>query len=379
MRRHALLSWTVLRMAMVVPVLHSSVLYAAKPPVLKEEVQEAIGTGLAWLTKNQDVKTGAWGNPEQPALTAMAVLAFLGDPKVEKHAAPPESVRKAYAFIRTHAKADGGIYGKGLAVYNTALCLSSLLLDDDGQSRALTPGAKRFLDHHRSGFELRVESGDAAESVSGGSVSLESLSNALESFRQSEEATKDSAPGGNGPDDLDFEAARKFLQQSQKPSAGAAVETKAASDEDRGGGAGRPAKAPGADGRVALRASGEMTYDGLLSLIYAPMGSDDPRLDAFLGWLQENYSIEENPGLGRQGLFYYYHSIAKVLSIRKIDRLKLKNGTEVDWRRDLARKILAAQQKDGSWVNRNGRWWENDPFLVSSYALLTLEQIARGL
>jgi squalene-hopene/tetraprenyl-beta-curcumene cyclase len=300
----------------------------------------------------------------------MAILAFMGDLKDEQNARPPEAVRKAYAFIRTHAKPDGGIYGNGLSVYNTALCLNSLLLDDDRRSHALIPGAKRFLENHQSGLELRVESGDGPD----GAGALLNLSTALESLRQSEESAKQ-----NGSEGLDFDAAMKFLEQSKKPAAPGSVPRGETNDADPARGAGVTGKARGPHGRVALRGSGDMTYDGLLSLIYAPMEGGDPRLDAFLGWLQENYSIEENPGLGQQGLFYYYHSMAKVLSLRKIERLKLKDGTEVDWRRDLARKILTAQQKDGSWVNRNGRWWENDPFLVSSYALLTLQQLGPGL
>jgi hypothetical protein len=28
---------------------------------------------------------------------------------------------------------------------------------------------------------------------------------------------------------------------------------------------------------------------------------------------------------------------------------------------------------DGFWVNENGRWWENDPVLVTTYSLLSIE------
>lgn len=41
-------------------------------------------------------------------------------------------------------------------------------------------------------------------------------------------------------------------------------------------------------------------------------------------------------------------------------------------------KVLSLQKPDGSWVNENNRWWENDPVLVTSYSLLTLE-FASGL
>jgi squalene-hopene/tetraprenyl-beta-curcumene cyclase len=36
---------------------------------------------------------------------------------------------------------------------------------------------------------------------------------------------------------------------------------------------------------------------------------------------------------------------------------------------------VSNQGKDGSWINENSRWWENDDILVSSYVVLTLEQL----
>ena len=54
----------------------------------------------------------------------------------------------------------------------------------------------------------------------------------------------------------------------------------------------------------------------------------------------------------------------------------LKNGNRV------ANMRLATEKNwkkpDGSWVNDNNRWWENDPVLATSYAMLALE-FASGL
>jgi squalene-hopene/tetraprenyl-beta-curcumene cyclase len=30
------------------------------------------------------------------------------------------------------------------------------------------------------------------------------------------------------------------------------------------------------------------------------------------------------------------------------------------------------QKGDGSWVNDSGRWWENDPILVTAYSIIAL-------
>ena len=133
------------------------------------------------------------------------------------------------------------------------------------------------------------------------------------------------------------------------------------------------------DGRVALRGYGCMSYAGLLSFIYAGMEQDDPRIVAVLEWLKENYTLDENPGLEGQGLYYYYHTMAKALSILRVSELELADGKKSNWREDLATKLFNLQSPDGSWKNETGRWWENDPVLVTAYAVLTLEHIYHNL
>ncbi|MGB0775021.1 MAG: hypothetical protein ACPGUY_04200, partial [Akkermansiaceae bacterium] len=124
-----------------------------------------------------------------------------------------------------------------------------------------------------------------------------------------------------------------------------------------------------------LRSYGSMSYAGLLSMVYADLDAKDPRVIAVKKWLGNNYTIKENPGLGQQGLYYYYHTMAKALAAAGVDKLPLKGGGEADWRKDIAQKILTSQREDGSWLNENARWWENQPELVTAYGVLTLEQI----
>ena len=130
-------------------------------------------------------------------------------------------------------------------------------------------------------------------------------------------------------------------------------------------------------GKVALRSYGSISYGGLLSYIYAQMKRDDPRVVAVFNWLKQNYTLDENPAMGAQGLYYYYHTMAKALSLFGIEELELADGRKIDWRKDLAMRLINLQQKDGSWANDNGRWWERDPALVTAYAVLTLELISR--
>jgi squalene-hopene/tetraprenyl-beta-curcumene cyclase len=122
-----------------------------------------------------------------------------------------------------------------------------------------------------------------------------------------------------------------------------------------------------------------MSYAGLLSFIYAQVDKVDPRVKWVIDGLSKNYTLDENPGMGQDGLYYYYHTMAKALSAAGVDTLKTKDGKKVNWRQDLAKRLLNLQNPDGSWVNKYGRWWERDPHLVTSYATITLEILHRGL
>jgi squalene-hopene/tetraprenyl-beta-curcumene cyclase len=57
----------------------------------------------------------------------------------------------------------------------------------------------------------------------------------------------------------------------------------------------------------------------------------------------------------------------------------LADGRKVPWRREAASRLMDLQKRDGSWQNDNSRWWEKDPVLVTSYAVLSLEMIYGGL
>jgi squalene-hopene/tetraprenyl-beta-curcumene cyclase len=57
----------------------------------------------------------------------------------------------------------------------------------------------------------------------------------------------------------------------------------------------------------------------------------------------------------------------------------LVDGQKINWRKQLALKLMNLQQRDGSWSNENGRWWEKDPALATAYAVLSMEMIHPGL
>jgi squalene-hopene/tetraprenyl-beta-curcumene cyclase len=83
--------------------------------------------------------------------------------------------------------------------------------------------------------------------------------------------------------------------------------------------------------------------------------------------------------MGLQGLFYYYHTMAKALSLSGISTMNDDQGKEVDWREQLAVHLFDQQSQEGFWVNESGRWWEKDPILVTCYAMLALERVYYAL
>ncbi|MFN9973757.1 MAG: hypothetical protein ACK58T_28080, partial [Phycisphaerae bacterium] len=111
---------------------------------------------------------------------------------------------------------------------------------------------------------------------------------------------------------------------------------------------------------------------GLKSLIFAGLSKDDERVQAATGWIRKNYTLEENPGLGQQGLFYYYHSFAKALTALEEDQIVDASGVTHDWKAELIARLSSIQQPNGSWVNSADRWYEGDPNLVTAYCLLAL-------
>jgi squalene-hopene/tetraprenyl-beta-curcumene cyclase len=62
-----------------------------------------------------------------------------------------------------------------------------------------------------------------------------------------------------------------------------------------------------------------------------------------------------------------------------VGELELADGRKVNWRMELSKRLLNLQRENGSWANGSARWWENDPVLVTSYVVQTLEIIHRGM
>jgi squalene-hopene/tetraprenyl-beta-curcumene cyclase len=148
------------------------------------------------------------------------------------------------------------------------------------------------------------------------------------------------------------------------------------SEDDKGGfyytpAAGGESQAGGSP-EGGLRSYGSMTYAGLKSMIFAGLTKDDYRVKAALKWLGRHYTFKENPGMGQAGIYYYFHTAAKSLDVLGVETFTDTSGKEHAWRAEISDEILARQKPDGSWVNENAKWMEDNPDLVTSYALLAL-------
>ncbi len=119
-----------------------------------------------------------------------------------------------------------------------------------------------------------------------------------------------------------------------------------------------------------------MTYAGIKSMIYCGVSKDDFRVKKALEWIQNHYTVDENPGMPKtqahRGLFYYYHTMAKCLDVLGDDYLVDASGKKHDWRADIVHALATRQRSDGSWINDKDQWMEGDPNLVSGYALMAL-------
>jgi len=353
---------------------------------LKLEIERALGRGIEWLNGEQNSTSGHWGEVEYPALTALALRSTMGHPDLDFIKKFENQQKKGFQFILSKVQSDGGIYGKGLASYNTSICMMALLQAKNPEFEKIIKSARRFLINQQSDFDLKgVQDNTFDGGVGYGSRWAHSdLSNTHLAMEALYYAKKTLENKEDEDLDLDWDAAISFVTKCQNLPSTNSEKWVSSQKDDKGGfvyfpGSSMAGERENSDGSTALRSYGSMSYAGLLSFIYAEMDKKDQRLKAVLSWLNENYRVDENPGMGQQGLYYYYHTMAKALSLSGIDEIVDDTGKKRYWKKELTIELLNKQNPKGYWLNENGRWWERDPILVTSYALLTLERIYYSL
>ena len=126
---------------------------SAKYASIKQEILRAIEKGNEYL-KNKQNPEGYWAQPSYPALTALAVTAYMRDP--ENQGKPlPEYIRKGYDFILKSQKEDGSIFNRGMSSYNTAVCMMALLAANKEEYAPAILKAHQAAEPLRSGQPLQ--------------------------------------------------------------------------------------------------------------------------------------------------------------------------------------------------------------------------------
>ena len=170
--------------------------------------------------------------------------------------------------------------------------------------------------------------------------------------------------------DVNWDAALKFLGKLQDQDKSDPV--------NQGGFAYSPSganaeKSVGKDGTVKLVGYGSMTYAGLLSLVYAGLDRNDPRVMSAVQWASRHWSVDRESRQRHQGAFLLLQRHGAGAECERERPYSREGAADIPWRLQLMNRLVASQSPEGSWVNANNRYWEGNAVLVTEYTVLALE------
>jgi squalene-hopene/tetraprenyl-beta-curcumene cyclase len=372
----------------------------AQVPVSAElwsKAHESLNRGLDFLRTRQ-AASGVWGadmqaaptdqpdklTPVSLAVTALAVKTFV---QADPDALKDEQLIKALRAIRSAHKPDGSFDEGPLSNYVTSCILMGLAALQDIDWHDQIVDCTQWLEVHQwdqsEGLSARQDWFGGAGYGRNGRPDLSNTQMMLDALYDA----------GLSPDEPVFQKALAFVSRTQNlketnkadwaasgPNDGGFIYTPAnggesMASEDAGDGR-QGEKIPAGQPR-SLRSYGSMTYAGFKSMLYAGLNQDDVRVRAAFDWIRHHWTFEENPGLGQQGLYYYYHTMARALAIAQQNEITDSEGETHNWREEMIQALLKRQQDDGSWVNAADRWEEGSPTLVTIYCTLALEEILK--
>jgi len=327
-------------------------------PALREQAQRAVDAGLHYL-RNKQADDGSWSN--SVGITALGLRAFL-----QSHRAYGEHdgafITRPIAFLLAHVNEDGSISETNQnRNYNTAVSLTALAATRNTKYGDVIKGGQKFL----LGLQIDEQEGYESDHAYYGGIGyggderpdLSNIHMALEGLRAT----------ATDPEDPVWDKALMFVSRVQNRSE--------SNDQEWAGNDGGFTYMPGFSPHKGTASYGGMTAAGMLSLLFAGVDKDDPRVQAAYDWIRANYTLEENPGAtdGVQGLYYYYNVFGKSLSAYGGSILIDTHGNEHNWRDDIARKLISLQAEDGSWMNPDSpRWWEGNAELVTAWSVISL-------
>ncbi|MCX7703270.1 MAG: terpene cyclase/mutase family protein [Planctomycetota bacterium] len=354
---------------------------------IKKKALDALKKSARYIKKIQN-EQGQVGKIPGAGITSIVALAFANSPIRDDYKA---IVDNATAFVMKFLKEDGSINdGQGHIAYKTSVALSLLCNLPEADKKRYPQQIAAMVEYlikaqnwneivkediNNGGWGYDARKKENRSDLSNTSFVLQALHDA-----------------GVPKDNPVWRRAVVFLSRCQNNPETNDAKLEGIKNTNDGGFRYGPALRSNVtvrnpDGTVSYPSYGSMTYAGLLSMIYAFVTKDDARVQAAIGWVKRNYTLDENPGMSekrygpesKQGLYYYYSTLAKALYHYGERYLVDSEGNKHDWGVELIEKLVSLQKEDGSWVNENDRWFEADPALSTSYAIISLSYAIRAL
>ncbi len=316
--------------------------------------------------RGSQAKDGSFSPKFGPGVTALVVAAMLRN----GHGADDPLVAKALKYLEKNVHKDGGVYEKRLRNYTTSVAVMAFKdANKDGKYDTVIKNAAAYL--------KKLQNDDpSGKALNLGGVGYEGKGKAdLSNTQLFLEAL---LAAGVPKTDPAVQNALKFISRCQNlpGEANDLPFAKKAKPKDKGGLTYTPLDpddSPHATGDGGLRSLGAMSYAGLKSFLYAGVAKNDPRVVAAVDWVRRNYTLEENTGQGKAGLFYYYTTFGKAMEAWGEEPFKDAKGKPHDWRKELFEAIQKRQLPNGSFLNKGDKTYgEMDPNLATAFALLSL-------
>ena len=334
-------------------------------PKLRARTQQAIDAGIKFLLSKQAANGSVLNST---GLTALSLSSILQNPagagKVDKAA-----IDKYATFIASKANADGSIVERQHdQSYNTAVSITALAATKDPKYARLITAGQKYIANAQIGESRGFATVDSWYGGMGyGGDERPDMSNlyiAVEALRAT----------AYDPKDPIWQKALIFASRMQNRSE--------SNDQKWAGNDGGFAYSPGMNPSEmggGTKSYASVTAAGLYGLLLIGVEKSDPRVQAAYKWLTTNYTLDTNFGTNSKNtLFYFYCAFAKVMDAYAEKEFVDGRGQRHNWRNELAERLIALQDADGSWVNHDSNeWWEDKPELATAWSVLALEHVLK--
>lgn len=332
-------------------------------PETRQKLTESLNRGAAYL-RQQRKPDGTWEN--NAGITGLAAIALMKMPGVDRVKTIQE-LNPTFDSLAALAKPDGGLYDKTVPHYVTAISVMALVTAGRPADKPLIEKGRayivdRMLDEGEGVAKAEKWYGGMGYGASrpdGRQADIISLEYALRALKES----------GLPSDNAAYDKAITFLQRTQNNSETNELDW-AAND---GGFVYYPGFTYHVEG--GTKSYGSATYAGVLSYAWADVKKTDPRVQAVMKWVRDNYTVDENPGMGQKTVYYYYMVLAKALQAVGEPVIVDARGRSHVWRDDLGRKLVSLQHPEGYWVNEVKDEMQDNKVLVTTFTMAAIQAI----